>query len=96
MTTTEMTGVYDTLLCIPGMSEQVKIDLRVSRKQVLLLSQVIERGLSIKPGENEFTFLDVVSKESAVELASLAGDCLEKAGLTELSKKLKLLNVRKL
>ena len=44
-TTIDIALVYDTLLASPEMNETVKIDLRVSRKTVLLLSGVIERGL---------------------------------------------------
>ncbi len=48
MTKKEMEVVYDTLLCIPGMNDQVKVDLKLSRKNVLLLSQAVERGLGLK------------------------------------------------
>lgn len=77
----EMEKVYDTLLCVPGMNEAVKVDLRLPRRSVLMLAQVIERGLethTVKAGEKE-------------ELHQVVTDCLSKAGLTELSAKLKKL-----
>ncbi len=46
--TTDIAKIYDTVLSIPGMNETVKIDLRIPRKNVLLLLKVIERGLLIK------------------------------------------------
>ena len=46
--TTDIAKIYDTVLSIPDMNETVKIDLRIPRKNVLLLLKVIERGLLIK------------------------------------------------
>jgi hypothetical protein len=37
--------VFGTIMSSPGMSEPVRIDLKISRKNVLLLHHVIERGL---------------------------------------------------
>ena len=50
MTTNDVARVYDTIMSIPGMNETVKIDMRISRKNVLLLNSVIERGLNDKRG----------------------------------------------
>ncbi len=91
LTTNDVARVYDTILSIPGMSETVKIDLKISRKNVLLLSSVIERGLSIKDGEKPSDLLNSVPPENLQELKALAGECLHKAGLIELSEKLNAL-----
>ncbi len=48
LTTTDVVRVYDIILSIPGMNETVTIDMRISRKNVLLLNSVIKRGLSVK------------------------------------------------
>jgi hypothetical protein len=48
LTTNDVTNVYDTILSIPRMNDTVKIDLKISRKNVLLLHKVIERGLTLK------------------------------------------------
>jgi hypothetical protein len=90
LTTNDAAKVLDTILSIPGMNEIVKIDFKISRKNVLLLNSVIERGLSAKD-EDKPGLLDTVPKESLQELKTLAVDCLEKAGLTELNDKLKAL-----
>ena len=90
MTKKEMEGMYDTLLSIPGMNDQVKVDLKLSRKEVLLLSQAIERGVGLSQS-SENLLIDFASKESIDALALLAEQCLEKAGITESSKKLNLL-----
>ena len=89
LTTTDIAQVYDTILSIPGMNETVKIDLKISRKNALLLNRVIERGLTLKQGDKSSNLLDIVPEDALQELTSLADDCLKKAGLTELSEKLK-------
>jgi hypothetical protein len=89
LTTTDIAQVYDTILSIPGMNETVKIDLKISRRNVLLLNRVIERGLTPKPDDKSSNLLDIVPEDVLQELTSLADDCLKKAGLTELSEKLK-------
>ena len=90
LTTNDVAKVYDTILSIPGMNETVKIDLKISRRNVLLLNSVIERGLTVKDADDKSSnLLDVVPKETLQELTSLSDDCLQKAGLTELSEKLK-------
>ena len=88
MATNVMAQVYDTLLCSPGMNEAVKIDVKVNRKTVLLLSSVIERGLNAKDGEAG-GLLELIPKETAEELKIFSEECLKKAGLTELNEKIK-------
>ena len=91
MNTNDAVKVLDTILCAPGMYETVKIDLKISRKNVLLLSSVIERGLSSKE-DDKSNLLESVSKENLQELNAFSTECLQKAGLTELNEKLKSLN----
>ncbi len=88
LTTNDVAKVYDTILSIPGMNETVKIDLKISRKNVLLLNHVIERGLMAKDDEKNPGLLSSVPEENLQELRTLADDCLQKAGLIELSEKL--------
>ena len=89
LTTTDIAQVYDTILSIPGMNETVKIDLRISRRNVLLLNRVIERGLTVKGDDKSSNILSAVPEDVLNELTLFAEDCLKKAGLTELSEKLK-------
>ena len=91
LTTNDVAKVFDTILSTPGMNEMVKIDLKISRKNVLLLNQVIERGLSGKEDDKLLSLLGNVSQESVQELKMLADECLQKAGLVELTEKLKTL-----
>jgi len=64
------------------MNETVKIDCKISRKNVLLLNIAIERGLALKDDKTT-TLLDTVSAEALNELRLFSGECLQKAGLTE-------------
>jgi hypothetical protein len=85
----EVTKIYETLLSIPGMNDAVKIPLNISRKNVLLLCKVIERGLLVKESdEKAFALPEIISKEVLKELQELPNELLEKAGLTEMHKKL--------
>jgi len=89
ITKNEVSKVYDTVLSIPGMSEPVKIDLKISRKNVLLLSHIIGKGLDLKEDDG---FLSSISGEGLMELQNLSQECLQKAGLVELNQKLKTLS----
>lgn len=91
MTTTEVAKVMDTIMSIPGMNEIVKMDFRISRKNVLLLYSVIERGLDAKEGGEATGLLENIPQETLQELRTFSADCLQKAGLTELKEKLKSL-----
>jgi hypothetical protein len=90
LTTNDVAKVFDTILSTPGMNEMVKIDLKISRKNVLLLHHVIERGMTI---ENDVSgVLGSLSKEGLSELKNVAEECLQKAGIVELNQKLTTLS----
>lgn len=86
MAISSLETIYETLLAVPGMHDTVKIDLKIPRKTVLLLTEVITRGMEQK-SESEKNPIRI-SKESEEELNTIIADSLEKAGLTELSGKL--------
>lgn len=86
ITKNEVAKVFDTVLSIPGMSENVKIDLKISRKNVLLLSHFIEQGLLLE--KDSSSFMGNLSEEGLSELKNVSQDCLQKAGLVELNQKL--------
>jgi hypothetical protein len=89
MTTNEVAKVYDTVLSIPGMNETVKIDVKINRKTVLLMNSVIERGLNAKGEGQAQGLLELIPKETVEELKKFSEECLQKAGLAELSEKIK-------
>jgi len=89
MAISSLETIYDTLLAVPGMHDTVKIDLKIPRKTVLLLTEVITRGMEQK-SESGKTPIHI-SKESEEELNTIIIESLEKAGLTTLNSKLKAL-----
>ncbi len=71
LTTNDVARVYDAILSIPGMNDTVKIDLRISRKNVLLLKHGIERGLVVKDDEKNERLLSNIPDENLEELKLL-------------------------
>jgi hypothetical protein len=93
MATNVLGTVYETLLCSPGMNESVKIDVKISRKTVLLLSSVLEGGLD-KDGADANDLLKLVPAGDLEQLRQFSDECLSKAGLKELSEKMKSLHAK--
>ena len=90
ITKSDVAKVFDTVLSIPGMSETVKIDLKISRKNVLLLSYFIEQGLLLE--KDDSNLMGIVSEESLTDLKNISEECLQKASLVELNQKLQTLS----
>lgn len=88
MTTNEVANV---ILASPGMGENVKIDLKTTRRNVLLLSGVIMLGLNKKEEGAAALLLENLPKEVSQELLELTMDFLQKAGLSEMNEALKAL-----
>jgi hypothetical protein len=62
---------YETVLRSPGMEEEVKIVVRAKRREILLMNQVIERGLAEeeKKGGMDGTVLEALKALSSEFLA---------------------------
>jgi len=73
----------------------VKMDLKISGKNVLLLNSVIKRGLNANEDDQSVNLLANIPAETLQELNAFADDCLTRAGLTELSEKLNDLSIGK-
>jgi hypothetical protein len=86
MTKNDAAKVYDTVLSIPSMNEPVRMDLKISRKNVLLLSHLIHHGLSAE--KDNSILAESISAEDLNELKNIAQECLVKVGLVELNLKL--------
>lgn len=87
---TDVAKVYDTILSIPGMNDEIKVNLRTSRKNLLLLNKVIERGINGKESEDKsLSVLETIPKETLQEIGDIAVQLLNKAGLAEMNEKLK-------
>ncbi|SDE86263.1 hypothetical protein SAMN05216464_11096 [Mucilaginibacter pineti] len=85
----EMVKMYETMLSLPSMDETVKFSQGIQRKQVLLLSLMIEKGLGSDSPEIK-DLLAAMPESTVGELKNLSAEYLQKAGLTELNEKLKL------
>jgi len=85
LTAKEVTLFYETLLANSWMDEQVRIDLRLSRRNILALSKVIEVGLTeeIRAADS----LLVATRDLDV-LGVIPADLRKKANLTEMYEKL--------
>lgn len=92
MTENDVAKVFDTILSIPGMNETVKMDFKISRKNVLLLNNVIERGSSPDDNSKPSILLSSIPAENLQELKLLGEEFLQKASLNELYEKLKIFN----
>jgi hypothetical protein len=79
--------VYETLLASPGMNDEVKITLKIPRKNVLFLSKIIELGLSVKD-QQEHGLFSAVNGDATEDLKLISSEVLNKAGLTEMYEKL--------
>jgi hypothetical protein len=86
ITKNEVARVFDTVLSTPGMNEPVRIDLKISRKNVLVLSHFIEQGLLLE--KDSASLMGNLSEEGLSELKNVSQECLQKAGLVELNQKL--------
>ncbi len=94
LTENDAVQVFDTIMSIPAMNEMVKMDLKISRKNVLLLHNVIERGINENEGSLSM-LLKSIPKENTAELKQLSEECLQRAGLAELNQKLSNLGAAK-
>lgn len=87
LTENDVVRVFDTILSIPAMNEMVRMDLKISRKNVLLLHHVMRLGLNQNEAGSS-VLLQSIPKENTAELQQLAEECLQRAGLTQLNEKL--------
>lgn len=84
----EVALLYETLLSAPGMNDMVKLDLRLPRKNVLLLAEVIEKGLQTKPDEALDGLVRAAGEGSQEALQQISSELLSKAGLSDMHNKL--------
>lgn len=77
--------VYDAVLSSPGMNDVVKLDFKITRKLILLMVAVIERGVKVKGAG----LPESVDADLKVELIEFIRGSLDRADLTALYDKLK-------
>jgi hypothetical protein len=87
LTPKEITDVFDLFLSSPGMKSVVRINFRASRKSVLLLSKIIELGLSTKDNAKN-VFFDAADDQTIEEIKAVSTEIIAQADLAETSIKL--------
>jgi hypothetical protein len=93
LSTKDLNLVYETLLTSPGMNEIVKIDFKITRRNVLLLANVLDLGLTSKNEILRNGFLKIMDEETVGELRGIFSDILQKSGLTEMNKNINSLSL---
>ena len=81
LSTKDVAMIYETLLSSSGMNDAVRIDVKLPRKNVLLLVKVIELGLSVKEQTPKGDLLHSVNIDTIDELRNVTGEFLSKSGL---------------
>lgn len=87
----EIALLYETIMSAPGMSETVKLDLKMPRKNVLLLTKVIEKGLQAKAADVD-GLAKAAGDGSLEALKQVSTELLNKAGLSDMYERLVSLN----
>ena len=87
----EKSKVYETVLSSPGMTEKCKINLLISRQNILLLARLIEAGLLSDKKSFDDEIVTSLSKEFSEEFKGIHEEILKKGELAEFYEKLKLL-----
>ena len=75
------------------MNETVKIDVKISRKNVLLLNRVIKHGLSAKDDDKSSNLLESIPPETLQELEAIADDYLTFLGAVYFRNKIIILSL---
>ena len=91
LSTKDVIAFYEALLSPPYMDDQVKINLKVSRKSVLFLTKVIELGLAAKDEADQKGLLSAANDQQFEAIRNISGDMLQHAGLTDMYQKLNTL-----
>ena len=88
LSTKDVAVVYETLLASPGMNSTVKIPLQLSRKTLLLLTRVIDKGLACQEEKPDNGLLAVLDTETLAEIKAISATLLDKSGLAEMNDRL--------
>ena len=87
----EKSTIFETILSSPGMNEKCKINLVLSRQNIILLCRLIETGLLSGKDVFEDEIINVLSKESLEEMKAIHEEVLKRGNLVEFYQKLKLI-----
>ena len=86
----EINVLFETLLSSPGMNEQVKLDMKLTRKAILALAAGLQSGLAAAK-QTPPSLLFFSGEAVTADLAEFVENILSKAVLTDVNQKLRLL-----
>lgn len=87
----EKSKVFQTILSSPGMNEKCKINLTLSRQNILLLSRLIEAGLLTDNSPFDDEIIAALPEGSLEEFQTIHEEILRKSELTDFYQCLKSL-----
>src|SRR6478735_5107301 len=83
--------IFETLLSSPGMGEKNKINLLLSRQNIIVFVHLLETGLASSKGAVTDGIMAALPEGTLEEIAVVRDEILQKGGLTEFYEKLKSL-----
>ncbi|MDO6431547.1 hypothetical protein Q4E93_13160 [Flavitalea sp. BT771] len=86
-TVKEVAKMYDAVLSLRALHTNVKLDIRVPCRMVLLLAMAVEQGLSVTDPGN--LLKKIISEEDQGKLLELTAEMLKKAEVEDFHQKLK-------
>ena len=87
----EKSKVFQTILSSPGMNEKCKINLTLSRQNILLLGRLIEAGLLADNNPFDDEIIAALPEGSLAEFKAIHEEILRKSELTDFYQCLKSL-----
>lgn len=87
----EKSKVFQTILSSPGINEKCKINLTLSRQNILLLSRLIEAGLLTDNSPFDDEIIAALPEGSLEEFKTIHEEILRKSELTDFYQCLKSL-----
>jgi hypothetical protein len=87
----EKSKIFQTVLSSPGMNEKCKINLMISRQNIVLLGRLIEAGLLSDENHFDDEIIAALPEDSLKEFKTIHEGILRKGELTDFYDRLKLL-----
>ena len=87
----EKSKIFQTVLSSPGMNEKCKINLMISRQNILLLGRLIEAGLLTDKNHFDDEIIAALPEDSLEEFKTIHEEILRKGELTDFYDRLKSL-----
>lgn len=87
----EKSKIFQAILSSPGMGDKCKINLTISRQNILLLSRIIEAGILSDNNPFADEIIDALPKDFQSEFKVIHEEILKKGALTEFYERLKMI-----